>query len=98
MITRFITEIQTAFNPFSPHAKSARLFLSFLPPNARSSGMSITTQLLPRSSTAPSKLYVKFKDGKELDLDADNMGIKSIIEEVDRHSRILQKADDLAAA
>ncbi|KAK0659213.1 39S ribosomal protein L53/MRP-L53-domain-containing protein [Cercophora samala] len=98
MITRFITEVQTAFNPFSPRAKSARLFLSFLPPNARSSGMSITTRLLPRASDAPSKLYVKFRDGKELNIDADNMGIKSIIEEVDRHSRILQKADDLAAA
>ncbi|KAH6853816.1 39S ribosomal protein L53/MRP-L53-domain-containing protein [Chaetomium sp. MPI-CAGE-AT-0009] len=96
MITRFITEVNTRFNPFSARARSARLFLSFLPPTARSSGMSITTQLLPRTSTAPSTLHIKFKDGKEMNLDCEAMGIKSIVEEVDRHSRALQKASDLA--
>jgi hypothetical protein len=60
MITRFITDVTTRFNPFSARAKSARLFLSFLPPTARSSGMSITTQLLPRTSTEPSSLHIKF--------------------------------------
>jgi hypothetical protein len=60
MITRFITDVTTRFNPFSPSAKSARLFLSFLPPTARASGMNITTQLLPRHSTEPPTLYVKF--------------------------------------
>lgn len=60
MITRFITEVKTAFNPFSPKAKTARLFLSFLPPDARANGMVINTQLLARSSTAPSSLSVKF--------------------------------------
>ncbi|KAJ4297209.1 39S ribosomal protein L44, mitochondrial [Collariella sp. IMI 366227] len=96
MITRFITEIKTRFNPFSAGSKSARLFISSLPPTARSSGMAISTQLLPRNSTAPSTLYVKFKDGKEMNLDCEAMGIKSIVEEVDRHSRLLQKEADLA--
>ncbi|KAK3337278.1 39S ribosomal protein L53/MRP-L53-domain-containing protein [Cercophora scortea] len=95
MITRFITEVSTRFNPFSARSKSARLFLSFLPPTARSSGMTITTKLLARTSTEPSSLTVKFKDGKELNFDSDTMGIKSLIEEVDRHSRILQKQSDL---
>ncbi|KAK4116358.1 hypothetical protein N656DRAFT_794678 [Canariomyces notabilis] len=98
MITRFITEVTTRFNPFSARAKSARLFLSFLPANARAQGMNVTTQLLPRSSTEPSSLYIKFKDGKEMKLDCEAMNIKSIVEEVDRHSRALQKADDLANA
>ncbi|KAL2128271.1 hypothetical protein VTI74DRAFT_9431 [Chaetomium olivicolor] len=98
MITRFITEVNTRFNPFSARSKSARLFLSFLPPTARSSGMSITTQLLPRHSMEPSKLHIKFKDGKEMNLDCETMGIKSIVEEVDRHSRLLQKEADLADA
>ncbi|KAL2256070.1 hypothetical protein VTK26DRAFT_2234 [Humicola hyalothermophila] len=96
MITRFITDVTTRFNPFSPRAKSARLFLSFLPPTARASGMNITTQLLPRTSTEPSTLYIKFKDGKEMNIDCEAMGIKSIVEEVDRHSRSLQKEADLA--
>lgn len=95
MLTRFITDVSTRFNPFSAKAKAARLFLSFLPPDARSNGMNITTQLLPRNSTETPLLYVKFKDGKEMNLDVENMGIKSIIEEVDRHSRILQKQSDL---
>ncbi|KAK4156955.1 39S ribosomal protein L53/MRP-L53-domain-containing protein [Chaetomidium leptoderma] len=98
MITRFITDVTTRFNPFSARAKSARLFLSFLPPTARSSGMSINAKLLPRASTEPSTLQIKFKDGKEMKLDCESMGIKSIVEEVDRHSRLLQKEADLAAA
>ncbi|KAK4240921.1 39S ribosomal protein L53/MRP-L53-domain-containing protein [Achaetomium macrosporum] len=98
MITRFITDVTTRFNPFSPRAKSARLFLSFLPPSARAQGMNINAQLLPRHSTEPSTLSVKFKDGKEMNLDPETMGIKSIIEEVDRHSRMLQKEADLADA
>ncbi|KAK3383235.1 39S ribosomal protein L53/MRP-L53-domain-containing protein [Lasiosphaeria ovina] len=97
MITRFITEVTTRFNPFSVRAKSARLFLAFLPADARSGGMKITTKLLPRTSAEPSALHVKFKDGKEMNLDVENMGIKSVVEEVDRHSRILQKQADLDA-
>ncbi|KAI5919242.1 39S ribosomal protein L53/MRP-L53-domain-containing protein [Camillea tinctor] len=96
MITRFITEVKTKFNPFSTSSRAARLFLNYLPPNARKSGMQITTQVLPRSATGPSLLYVKFKDGKEMDLDCEKLGIKGIIEEVDRHSRALQKQADLA--
>ncbi|KAK0618236.1 putative ribosomal protein YmL44, mitochondrial [Bombardia bombarda] len=95
MITRFITDVTTRFNPFSTKAKAARLFLTFLPPNARSNGMNITTQLLPRTSAEPSTLHVKFKDGKEMNLDCETMGIKNLVEEVDRHSRILQKQSDL---
>ena len=38
------------------------------------------------------------EDGKEMKLDCEAMGIKSIVEEVDRHSRMLQKEADLAAA
>jgi len=60
MITRFITDVTTRFNPFSPSAKAARLFLSFLPPNARQQGMNISAQLLPRSSTEKPTLHIKF--------------------------------------
>ncbi|EGS18818.1 mitochondrial 54S ribosomal protein mL53 [Thermochaetoides thermophila DSM 1495] len=98
MITRFITDVTTRFNPFSPSAKAARLFLSFLPPNARQQGMNISAQLLPRSSTEKPTLYIKFKDGKEMNIDCEKMNIKTIIEEVDRHSRMLQKEADLAEA
>ncbi|ERS98091.1 mitochondrial ribosomal protein L44 [Sporothrix schenckii 1099-18] len=96
MLTRFITEVTSRFNPFSVRSKAARLFLTQLPPMAREQGMLVTTQLLPRSSTEPSTLTVKFKDGKVMKLDCEEMGIKRVVEEVDRHSRALQKAADLA--
>ncbi|KAB5536658.1 mitochondrial ribosomal protein l44 [Coniochaeta sp. 2T2.1] len=95
MISRFLTEVNTKFNPFSKQAKAARLFLTFLPPNARQQGLNIQTTLLPRTSAEPSMLHLKFKDGKEMNIDCEKMGIKSIIEEVDRHSRVLQKQADL---
>lgn len=60
MITRFITEVNTKFNPFSAKSRSARLFLSFLPPTARSQGMAIQTKLLPRTSADKAALQVKF--------------------------------------
>ncbi|KAI0880384.1 putative ribosomal protein YmL44, mitochondrial [Annulohypoxylon maeteangense] len=95
MITRFITEVNTKFNPFSMRSRATRLFLSSLPPTARQAGMQINTTLLPRASTSPPVLLVKFKDGKEMNLDGEKLGIKGIVEEVDRHSRALQKQADL---
>ncbi|EMR70704.1 putative mitochondrial ribosomal protein l44 protein [Eutypa lata UCREL1] len=95
MITRFITEVNTKFNPFSLRSRATRLFLSSLPPDARANGMQIHSTIMPRASTEPSLLHVKFKDGKEMKLDSEKLGIKGIIEEVDRHSRALQKQADL---
>jgi large subunit ribosomal protein L53 len=36
------------------------------------------------------------EDGKEIKLDAEKLGIKGVAEEVNRHSRILSRADELA--
>ena len=125
MITRFITEVSTVFNPFSPRSKTARLFLSFLPPNARQTGMKVTTKLLPRLSKDPSFVQLKFsenafslqsqpphrhqlqfesadgifvEDGKEMKLDSEKLGIKGVQEEVDRHSRILARQEELTGS
>ncbi|SPO00950.1 probable ribosomal protein YmL44, mitochondrial [Cephalotrichum gorgonifer] len=95
MMTKFLTEVTTKFNPFSPNARSARLFLSLLPPDARNT-IAVKTTLLPQRSTEPSSLSVKFKDGMEMKLDCEKLPIKSLAEEVDRHSRKLQKAADLS--
>ncbi|OTB03089.1 hypothetical protein M426DRAFT_12913 [Hypoxylon sp. CI-4A] len=95
MITRFITEVNTKFNPFSKRSIATRLFLSSLPPNARQTGMQIHNTVLPRASRSTPVLQIKFKDGKEMQLDTEKLGIKGIIEEVDRHSRALQKQSDL---
>lgn len=60
MITRFITEVNTKFNPFSTTARATRLFLTALPPNARANGMKVNTKILPRTSTEAATLQVKF--------------------------------------
>jgi large subunit ribosomal protein L53 len=60
MITRFLTDVRVAFNPFSPRSKPARLFLSLIPPNARQDGMKIESKMLPRESKEPASLAVKF--------------------------------------
>jgi len=95
MITRFLSEVRTTFNPFSPRAKTARNFLAQLPPDARSTGMIIKSTILPRTSKAVPTLAVKFKDGKELSLDLEKMRIPEVMEEVDRHSRILARKEEL---
>lgn len=60
MMTRFITEVNTKINPFSARSKSARLFLTCLPPSARSQGMSIQTKLMSRNTADKNSLQVKF--------------------------------------
>jgi len=95
MITKFMTEVTAKFNPFSPCAKPARLFLTQLPPNARANGMKITSTLLPKGATESSSVYVKFKDGQEMNFACDKTNIIGLTNECDRHSRALQKKDDL---
>jgi len=96
MITRFLTDVRVTFNPFSPRSKPARLFLSLIPPNARSDGMKIDSKMLPRTSKEPASLAVKFKDGKEMQMDLDKMRITDVMAEVDRHSRQLARKEELS--
>jgi len=35
------------------------------------------------------------EDGKEMQLDTEKLGIKDVMEEVDRHSRILHRQEEL---
>lgn len=64
MITKFMSEVTAKFNPFSACAKPARLFLTQLPPNARSTGMKITSSLMPRTTKEPSSVYIKFSTSR----------------------------------
>ncbi|KAI5366328.1 Putative ribosomal protein L53 [Septoria linicola] len=97
MITKYITSVTTAFSPFNPKSgKTARNFLAMLPPNARST-MAIDVKLLPKAMAAkPATLELKFKDGKQMSLDIEKLKIKEIQSEVDRHSRVLRRAEDLS--
>jgi len=57
--------------------------------------MKVDTKMLPRTSRDRSSVTVKFKDGKLLKLDAEKLGIKGVVDEVDRHSRILSRQEEL---
>ena len=59
MLAKFITEVTTRFNPFTPSARAARLFLARLPPDARNS-VKIKTTMLPSDSTEQASLQLKF--------------------------------------
>ncbi|KAL6715898.1 39S ribosomal protein L44, mitochondrial [Lecanora helva] len=95
MITKHLTEVITKFNPFTKTSKTCRVFLANLPANARTT-MKVNTTVLPRESQEPSSLWLKFKDGKEMQLDTERLRIGDVEEEVDRHSRMLNRKAELA--
>lgn len=120
MRTAHLTKLTTSFSPFSPFAKTARLFLTLLPPNAHHR-IAISQSLLPRDSNAPAFLELAFKDGKtlkykwgdrgaiEAEVDSTQSGekekftrkekivrLQDIIEEVNRHERLLERKEELA--
>ncbi|KAL1901676.1 39S ribosomal protein L44, mitochondrial [Ceratocystis pirilliformis] len=98
MITKFMTQITSRVNPFSRASRSTRLFLSQIPPNARVEGLVVNNTVLPQDSVEKPLLQVKFKDGRVMDLDCMGTNIKGLVEEVDRHSRALQKKADIQDA
>ena len=110
MITQYLKSLTATFNPLSPSRshKIPRIILSFLKPNARSAtggGITVKTQILPAGSSQPSGLTLGFKDGKELrwaekskaegTWNLSGVGIKDVVEEVDRHSRALRRKEEL---
>ncbi|KAL9136383.1 MAG: hypothetical protein Q9175_002400 [Cornicularia normoerica] len=97
MITKHITEVTTRFNPFTKPSKTCRVFLAHLPANARTT-IKINTTVLKRDSQEPSFLKLKFRDGKEMQLDTEKLKINDVVEEVDRHSRILNRQADLVSS
>jgi large subunit ribosomal protein L53 len=61
MITRYLANVNIAFNPFTRGGRTARIFASLLPPDARQSGMKVITTVLPREAkTSAGKVEVVF--------------------------------------
>ena len=68
--------------------------------------MKVKANVLSGNSDQPSSLTLTFKDGKELKWveksnqdgvwDLRTVGIKDVVEEVDRHSRILKRKAELS--
>lgn len=105
MKTSYITSLTTRFNPFTRSSKVPRLVLSLLGPAAQRT-VKINTTQLPKSSAEPSILELGFKDGKTMKWTWDaegteigkkeQAGIKHIVEEVDRHARVLKRKEELS--
>jgi large subunit ribosomal protein L53 len=106
MKTSYLTTLTARFNPFTPSAKVPRLVLSLLGPSAQKT-VKISTTQLPRSSVEPSVLELRFKDGKTMkwawggevvegEKKKKQAGVKDIVEEVDRHARVLRRKEELA--
>ncbi|TKA82851.1 hypothetical protein B0A55_00963 [Friedmanniomyces simplex] len=99
MLTKYLTGVTTAFSPFNAHSgKIIRSFLALLPPNARST-MAIDVKMFGQSEAQkPAMLTLKFmlEDGKEMQVDVEKMKLTDIEIEVDRHSRMLKRKDELS--
>ncbi|KAH0832666.1 mitochondrial 54S ribosomal protein YmL44 [Fonsecaea pedrosoi] len=110
MITTYLTSLKARFNPFSASSKIPRLFLTLLPADAHKT-LKISSTALPRRSSEPSTLELGFKDGKVVKYSwgaeapqqasskkgsGEKVTLTDIVEEVDRHARVLARKEELA--
>lgn len=59
MITKYLTTVSVAFNPFSKAGRTARIFMTLLGPDARNT-MKIKTAVLRRDSEVGGRVEVGF--------------------------------------
>ncbi|PWY92747.1 hypothetical protein BO70DRAFT_376365 [Aspergillus heteromorphus CBS 117.55] len=97
-----ISTLRTTFNPFSRSARPCRLLLSLLRtpstvPASSGTHIDIKVTQLPRHSTQPPELMVKFKNGKELNIDVGQRQLKigDVIEEIARVGRAIEREETL---
>jgi len=64
-----------------------------IPADARND-IQISTKIMPRLSA--SALGLKFKDGKEMKVDLKGTPINELVDQVNRHSRLLARQEDLS--
>ena len=108
MKTTYLPTLHAVFNPFSRTAIVPRLFLSLLPANVHKTVQVKTTQL-PKTTTQPASLELRFKDGKTMkyswpELSKEQIAasqdkparIEDIVAEVERHARIAGRKEELA--
>lgn len=84
MITKYFTSVKVRFDPFSPTARPARLFLSRLPAQTK-----VDLKVLARDSTQEPYIEVTYKDKKTLQGDLHKMNIAELGDHFNAHSRKL---------
>jgi large subunit ribosomal protein L53 len=65
-------------------------------PTSPLSWLSNSVTLSHTPCSYPGRLHETTEDGKEMNLDLDTLKIKDIMTEVDRHSRMLGRKEELA--
>ncbi|KAL6937638.1 39S ribosomal protein L44, mitochondrial [Hanseniaspora osmophila] len=93
MITKYFTKVLVRFNPAGAEAKTARLFLSAIPPTQRNTTTKIVNDLILNSEAKNNAkkplIKVTFKDKQEFEYDPTVVNIGELAQVLDRHSRKL---------
>ncbi|KAG5420582.1 MRPL44 [Candida metapsilosis] len=89
MITKYFSKVSVRFNPFSPGAKSARIFLSRMPATAK-----IDFKVINNPSDQQ-KIEVTFKDKFNMTADPSTMSVADLGDYFDAHSRKLAIKDSI---
>jgi len=87
-----------------PNARSTmKISVKMLPREAATPAPATATATATAAAAAvagqqqKASLQITFKDGRALDLDLDKVGIKEVQEEVNRHSRVLGRQEELSS-
>ncbi|KAK9478323.1 hypothetical protein V1514DRAFT_331628 [Lipomyces japonicus] len=87
MITKYFTEILVRLDPLSG-GKTARVFLSLLPPRQRNQ-IKLRTEFISANQPNEPIIKVTYKDGKVVEVNPAKLSVADAVEEFDRQSRKL---------
>ncbi|KAK9382376.1 mitochondrial 54S ribosomal protein mL53 [Kockiozyma suomiensis] len=93
MITKYIQSAIVRFDPLTK-AKPARIFLSLIPPYARTA-IKLDTIFLDKASTGKPLISVTFKDGNIIEADPTKTSIDAFVSQIDRYSEGLLLQEQL---
>ncbi|KAG0369065.1 hypothetical protein BGZ54_000432 [Gamsiella multidivaricata] len=85
--------------PFSPASKTAKIFLSRII-TSDATAANPTLKIVTDSHadvTKSATIHVTYKDGKTLDLKADDMKVNDVLRQVGKHAKKLQEKEDAAS-
>lgn len=92
MITKYFTKVSVKFNPFTPGAKPARLFLSRIPTSLKPQ-CAVDYKVLTELSKEKPVVEVTFKDKHKMEVDPEKVNFVELSNHFDSHSRKLAIKD-----
>ncbi|KAF9411945.1 hypothetical protein BGZ94_001193 [Podila epigama] len=98
-MVKYMTQVKVTMAPFSPAAKSSKIFLSRIITNdalAASPALKIVTNSHADVNKAPT-VSITYKDGKVLELKTGEMKVNDVLRQVGKHARKLQEKEDASS-